>query len=79
MLRVVVTINNRRTLFLGLDRANTKRLHNGQPIVTDIQALGSTESDPIQDIVLCADETLGDLHTKLSKYLPLPPIEKDKE
>lgn len=77
MLKIVATINNRQTLFLGLDRENTARLHEGEPIAVDIQALvHGSNGVPIQDIVLCAGETLADLHRDLSQFLPLPPMEQ---
>lgn len=74
MIKIVSTVNNRQTLFLGLDRANTTRLHEGQPIVFDAQVLLRGLDEPVQDIVICAGETLEELHGELSKYLPLPPF-----
>lgn len=73
MLKIVATVNNRKTLFLGLDRANTTRLHLGKPIVVDAQALIPTGTGQVQDIVLCAAETAAELHAELSRYMPLPP------
>jgi hypothetical protein len=74
MLQVLTTVNNRTTLLLGLDRENTARLHDGQPIVVDAQALlAQVDSDRVQDVAIFAGETLADLHRDLSEYLPLPP------
>lgn len=75
MLRVVANINNRRTLFLGLDRNNTDNLHVDQPIVVDYQALMQTSGgQPVQDIVIFAEETLEQVHQNLlDAGLPLPP------
>lgn len=79
MLKIVSKVNNRNTLFLGLDRTNTTRLHEGKPIVIDAQALVGG-GPRIQDIVLCAAETLEELHAELSKHLPLPAfVEPDPE
>lgn len=80
MLKIVAVVNNRRTLFLGLARTNTERLHDDQPIVVDSQAIGGIEVDgfpcPIQDIVLLAGESLADVHAQLiAAGLPLPPFE----
>lgn len=77
MLRIVATVNNRQTLFLGLDRTNTDRMHQGDPVVVDLQALTANIEQPVQDIVLCADETLADIHADLSRFLPLPPLEDE--
>lgn len=75
MLKIVASVNNRETLFLGLDRENTTRLHEGKPIVVDAQALtAQLKHGPIQDVVLCAGETLDDIHAELSQYIPLPPM-----
>lgn len=76
MLKVVTTVNNRRTLFLGLDRENTTRLHEGKPIAVDVQALMAQAKDagPVQDIVIVAAETVELIHRELSRYLPLPPL-----
>lgn len=71
MLKVVATVNNRQTLFLGLDRQNTKRLHAGEPIHFDLQALTAQIAD-VQDVVICAGETVAEIHAELSQYLPLP-------
>ena len=74
MLKAVATVNNRRTLFLGLDRTNTERLHGDQPIVIDVQALlaGGPYTD-VQDLVITAHETLADAHAAWSELMPLPP------
>ena len=75
MLKIVATVNNRQTLFLGLDRENTTRLHEGKPIAVDVQALNQTSrGGPVQDVMLCAGETLEDIHRELGQYLPLPPM-----
>lgn len=76
MLKIVATVNNRQTLFLGLDRRNTTALHAGKPIAVDAQALLAQSKDggPVQDIVICAGETLEDIHRELGQYLPLPPM-----
>lgn len=71
MLKIVAKVNNRSTLFLGLDRTNTTRLHEGKPIVLDAQALVGG-GPRIQDIVLCAGETLEEIHAELSKHMTLP-------
>lgn len=77
MLKIVATVNNRQTLFLGLDRENTTRLHEGKPIAVDAQALTQqSQGGPVQDIVLCAGETLDDLHKELGQFLPLPPMKQ---
>jgi hypothetical protein len=70
MLKVGATVNNRRTLFLGLDRTNTTRLHAGEPIAVDVQALAVGVGGPFQDVVLFAGETLEDMATELDKYVP---------
>lgn len=72
MLKIGVTVNNRRTLFLGLDRNNTDRLHRDQPIPVDIQALaqGGDLDGPFQDVVLVAGETLSEIATTLDRYIP---------
>lgn len=75
MLKVVATVNNRRTLFLGLDRENSNRLHEGKPIVVDLQALAPVGDGRLQDLVLCAGQTLAEVHAELSQFLPLPPWE----
>lgn len=71
MLKVVAMVNNRRTLFCGLDRENTKRLHAGQPIAIDAQAVAGA---PVLDVVLFAGETLEDCHAELGKYIELPDL-----
>lgn len=77
MLKILATVNNRRTLFLGLDRTNTDRLHEGKPIPVDAQALAATTpGGPVQDIVLLAGETQAEIHAELSKHLPLPPFQE---
>lgn len=76
MLKVLTTVNNRRTLFLGLDRENTNRLHGGKPIAVDVQALAATVDGEVQDVVLFAGETLADVHAELSQFVPLPPLEE---
>lgn len=76
MLKVLATVNNRRTLFLGLDRVNTARLHEGKPIHVDAQALAATAEGPVQDVVLFAGETTAEIHAELSQYLPLPPFQE---
>lgn len=74
MLKAIATLNNRRTLFLGLQRENTKRLHDDKPIVIDLQALLAGD-DPIQDIVIYAAETHRGLHDQLTSLgLPMPPF-----
>lgn len=60
MIKALGTINNRRTLILGLSRENTNRMHKDMPIVVDLQAFLQTADiakDPIQDIVIFAGET----------------------
>lgn len=80
MIRLVAEIHNRRTMLLGLDRENTSRLHAGKPIVVDLQAMSSNVEGDLQDLVLCAGETLGDIHDELSRYIPgLPPFEEPFE
>jgi hypothetical protein len=72
MLKVIATVNNRRTLFLGLSRENTRRLHKGQPIPVDAQALtqGALLDGPIQDVVLFAGETEDACAEELGQWLP---------
>lgn len=82
MIKLVAEINNRRTLILGLSRMNSVNLHNGRPIIIDVQALiesiQATEgSRPPQDIVLCAGDTEEDIYAELRDHMPqLPPIEE---
>ena len=72
VLRVVATVNNRRTLFLGLSRENTRRLHQNEPIPVDAQALAQTSllDGPIQDVVLFAGETEDACAEELGRWLP---------
>lgn len=79
MIRVVATVNNRITLFLGIDRENTERMLAGSPITCDAQALATNSPGPIQDIVIYAGETLEAAHTQLAQYLPLPPYEPEAD
>lgn len=73
MLKVVSLVNNRRTLFLGLSRENTMRLHDDQPIAIDLQAM-TAGMDPVQDVVIYAAENSRDLHDKLAAAgLEMPP------
>lgn len=73
MIKVLAQINNRQTLILGLDRENTTRLHSGKPIAIDIQALAA-QHDSVQDVVICAGESLGDIEAELLDLgLVLPP------
>ncbi len=76
MLKVLATVNNRRTLFLGLERENTARLHDDKPIVLDLQAMTQSieMAAPVQDIVILAGETLRDVYAQLLEVMPeLPP------
>ena len=76
MLKVVAEVNNRRTLFVGLSRENTVRMHRGQPIAVDVQALLAQvkEVGDVQDIIIFAGESDRDVHATLAEYLPLPPF-----
>jgi hypothetical protein len=76
MLKIVAEVNNRQTLFLGMSRLTTAKLHMGQPIPIDIQALAQTSGGkPIQDVILCAGDTDKDVYDELKKYMPqLPPF-----
>lgn len=78
VLKIVATINNRRTLILGLSRENTTRLHDNKPIAVDVQALTAALSEgPVQDIFICAGETERDLHMEWSGLIPnLPSYEE---
>lgn len=79
MLKLVVEINNRRALILGLSEKTIERLHNGEPIGLDVQAL--IQSTPgshqlPQDIIVCAGDTETSIYAELRKYMPqLPPYE----
>jgi hypothetical protein len=76
MLKAVVRVNNRVTLFLGITRDNTDRLHVDEPIAIDLQVLVQQSGGrPVQDIVLYAGETDRDVYDQLaSRGLPLPPF-----
>ena len=78
MIKMIATINNRRTLFLGLERTNTDRLHDDQPIPIDLQAmLATTDVPDVQDIVLLAGETLAEVYAQLAEGIPgLPPFQE---
>lgn len=79
MIKLYAEINNRRTLILGLSRMNSAKLHNGQPIAIDVQALTqATEgSRPPQDIIICAGDTEEAIYIELREHMPqLPPIEE---
>lgn len=71
MLKAMALVNNRRTLFLGLSRENTRRLHEGLPIAVDAQALAQmAQGEPVQDIVLFAGETEEACAAELAQYFP---------
>lgn len=75
MLKIVTTLNNRRTLILALERVNTDRLHQDMPMVIDLQALRQSADydEPFQDLVIFAEETLEAAHAKLVDLgLPMP-------
>lgn len=81
MLKVVVDISNRRTLFLGLERNNTERIHKDEPIVIDLQALTAQMDGPVQDLVIVAAETPREVHAMLSVHfhrigVELPPYKE---
>lgn len=75
MHKAYALVNNRRTLFLGLTRKNTERLHEDKPIHIDLQAMlaTSTLDGPVQDLVITAGETERDTYEMWSQFLPLPP------
>lgn len=78
MIKLYAVLNNRRTLILGLSEKNTEKLHDGLPIVIDVQALtqNTPESRPPQDIIICAGETELSIYAELKEYMPqLPPFE----
>lgn len=78
MLKAMAQINGRKTLILGLERANMERLIADQPIAIDVQALlqATPSIDEVQDIWLVGGETLADVHADLAKGLPMPPFEE---
>ena len=73
MIKLLTVLNNRRTLMLGLSRANTERLHDDQPIAVDLQALllmagHGTAFPDVQDVVIFAGETEGEMKQTLEKH-----------
>jgi hypothetical protein len=71
VLKILTQVNNRTTLILGLSRDNTSRLHQGQPIPVNVQALTQTgRTGPVQDVIICAGETEDALTDELAQYLP---------
>lgn len=81
MIKIVTTINNRRTAILAFERANLERLLDNQPVYVDLQALGqhADYDDPIQDVVVMAEETLQDVRARLiSVGLPVPEFDDPK-
>lgn len=73
MIKMVATVNNRRTLFLGLSRENTTRLHDDQPIAVDVQALlALLPVDDVQDVVIFAGETEESMADQLRQYGVIP-------
>jgi hypothetical protein len=77
VIRAVATVNNRCTMFVGLDRNNTTMLHEGHPIAIDVQAImAQVPADQVQDLVIFAGETLKAAHEELGEYLPLPPFDQ---
>lgn len=78
MLKIVTTINNRRTAIFAFERVNLERLLADQPVLIDMQALvqHADYDEPIQDIVIMAEETMQDVHRRLTNVgLPLPAFE----
>lgn len=74
MLKIVANVGGRATLFLGIDRANTERLHADMPIkVNAEELLEPTSMDKVQDVVLVAGETVADLIDQLRRGgMPIP-------
>lgn len=74
MLKIVANLDGRATLFLGIDRENTSRLHADMPIkVNAEELLEPTGMDQVQDVVLIAGETMADILDQLRRAgLPLP-------
>ena len=79
MIRAIGELNNRRTLFVGLDRRNTTRMHEDEPIVVDAQALLAAVGDErqIQDIIIFAEETPEEAHARLKGIFPDLPEYKE--
>lgn len=57
-IKAIARVNNRTTLFVGLSRANTTRLHEDQPIPIDLKAMLqlTPNVDEIEDLVIFAEE-----------------------
>lgn len=73
MLKLVATSQTpdgpQSTLFLGLERENTNRLHDNKPIVIDMAELPKA----FDRIVILGGETLADVYDDLRAIgLPLP-------
>jgi hypothetical protein len=68
MIKVIAQINNRKTLILGIARDNVDLMMTDHPMIIDLQALQQEAKmwEPIQDIIIIADETLEALHAQLS-------------
>jgi hypothetical protein len=74
MIKIVAETSMGATLFLGLERANTDRLHADMPIGIDVQELLAATSGvkSVERIVLIAGETLEDVYHQLRRGgLPL--------
>jgi hypothetical protein len=79
VIKMLAQLHGRRTLFLGLTRENTARLHGNEPIAVDVQALLAQvpESDAVQDVIIFAGEDLKQVHGQLKPFFPdLPPFEE---
>jgi ABC-type Fe3+-citrate transport system substrate-binding protein len=61
MIKAAATFGKKKVLILGLSRENTERLHNGEPIKVDLEALGLVGPD----VILFAGETEEEMKAEL--------------
>ncbi len=68
MIKCVGLAGSKQLLLLGLSRANTTRLHQGQPIRFNLRdiATGGLEL-PDLVVVICAGETEREIHQELKR------------
>lgn len=79
MIKVVIQMGKSRTLFIGLDRTNTDRLHNDEPIMLHLgDLLKKAKLVEVDEIVIFADETLDAAYHQLDTHIPgvLPPFQE---
>lgn len=79
MIKMIATLGGKKTLFLGLERLNTEKMHDGKPIRVDVAELieGFEDKDAFDEVIVWAGETLEDAYNELREAIPdLPPYEE---